>query len=73
LSNPSSKILVHGANSAQGIPVVQRLLKAGYRVRVFVRDRAKAHSLFGEDVEIFTGTLEDKASLRSANEGIDSP
>jgi NAD(P)H dehydrogenase (quinone) len=69
MSNP--KILVYGANSAQGIPVVQRLLKAGYRVRVFVRDRAKAHSLFGEDVEIFTGTLEDKASLRSANEGID--
>jgi NAD(P)H dehydrogenase (quinone) len=71
LSNPSSKILVYGANSAQGIPVVNQLLKAGFRVRVFVRDRAKAQSLFGEDVEIFTGMLEDKVSLRSANEGID--
>jgi NAD(P)H dehydrogenase (quinone) len=71
MSNPSPKILVHGANSAQGIPVVQRLLRAGYRVRVFVRDRAKAQSLFGQDVEIFTGTLEDKASLYAANEGID--
>jgi NAD(P)H dehydrogenase (quinone) len=67
----SPKILVYGANSAQGIPVVHRLLKAGYRVRVFVRDRAKAHSLFGEDVEIFTGTLEDRSSLHAANEGID--
>jgi NAD(P)H dehydrogenase (quinone) len=71
MSNPSPKILVYGANSAQGIPVVQRLLKAGYRVRVFVRDRAKAQSLFDRDVEIFTGTLEDKASFRAANEGID--
>jgi NAD(P)H dehydrogenase (quinone) len=69
MSNP--KILVYGANSAQGIPVVHRLLKAGYLVRVFVRDRAKAQSLFGGDVEIFTGTLEDKASLDAANEGID--
>jgi NAD(P)H dehydrogenase (quinone) len=69
MSNP--KILVYGANSAQGIPVVHRLLKAGYRVRVFVRDRAKAQSLFGRDVEIFTGTLEDKASLDAANAGID--
>jgi NAD(P)H dehydrogenase (quinone) len=71
MSNPSPKILVYGANSAQGIPVVKRLLRAGYRVRVFVRDRAKAQSLFGQDVEIFTGTLEDKASVRDANEGID--
>lgn len=69
MSNP--KILVYGANSAQGVPVVRRLLKAGYRVRVFVRDRSKAQSLFGRDVEIFTGTLEDKVSLDSANEGID--
>jgi NAD(P)H dehydrogenase (quinone) len=71
MSNPSPKILVYGANSAQGIPVVKRLIRAGYRVRVFVRDRAKAQSLFGQDIEIFTGTLEDKASLRDANEGID--
>jgi NAD(P)H dehydrogenase (quinone) len=69
MSNP--KILVYGANSAQGIPVVLRLLKVGYRVRIFVRDRAKAQSLFGRDVEIFTGTLEDKASLDSANEDVD--
>jgi NAD(P)H dehydrogenase (quinone) len=77
MSNP--KILVYGANSAQGIPVVRRLLKANnslperlqQQVRVFVRDRAKAQSLFGKDVEIVTGTLEDKASLRCANEGID--
>jgi NAD(P)H dehydrogenase (quinone) len=65
------KILVYGANSAQGIPVVRRLLKAGYPVRVFVRDRAKAQSSFGESVEICTGTLEDKANLQAANEGID--
>jgi NAD(P)H dehydrogenase (quinone) len=71
MSNPLPKILIYGANSAQGIPVVQRLLRANYPVRVLVRDRAKAESLFGKDVEIATGTLEDKASLHSANKGID--
>jgi NAD(P)H dehydrogenase (quinone) len=71
MSNPLPTILVYGANSEQGIPVVRRLLKANYQVRVFVRNRSKAQSLFGKDVEIFTGTLEDKASLQAANEGID--
>jgi len=71
MSNPSPKILVHGANSAQGIPVVSRLLREGYQVRVFVRDRDKAQSLFSERVEIATGTLEDQDSLKRAYEGID--
>jgi uncharacterized protein YbjT (DUF2867 family) len=71
MSGSSPKILVHGANSAQGIPVVSRLLREGYQVRAFVRDRDKAQSLFPENVEIFTGALEDKASLQKANEGID--
>lgn len=71
MSNPLPKILVHGANSAQGAPVVHRLLKEGYPVRVFVRDRNKAQSLFSESVEIATGTLEDQDSLKRANEGID--
>jgi NAD(P)H dehydrogenase (quinone) len=70
MSNPL-KILVYGANSAQGIPVVRRLLSAGYQVRAFVRDRYKAKSLFAKDMEIVIGTLEDKASLRTASEGID--
>ena len=71
MNNLSPKILVHGANSAQGSPVVSRLLKAGYQVRVFVRDRDKAQSLFPKNVEIATGTLEDKDSLKRANEGIE--
>jgi NAD(P)H dehydrogenase (quinone) len=71
MSHSSPKILVYSANSAQGIPVVSRLLREGYQVRVLVRDRDKAQSLFPEDVEILTGTLEDKASLKKANEGID--
>jgi NAD(P)H dehydrogenase (quinone) len=66
-----SKVLVHGANSAQGIPVVNLLLKEGYAVRVFVRNRDKAQVLFSERVEIHTGSLEDQDSLKQANEGID--
>lgn len=71
MSDLLPKILVYGANSAQGIPVVSRLLKEGYQVRVFVRDRDKAQSLFSKSVEIATGTLEDKDNLKRANEGID--
>ena len=71
MSDSLPKILVYGANSAQGTPVVQQLLKDGYPVRVFVRDRDKAQSLFSERVEIATGTLEDQDSLKQANEGID--
>lgn len=71
MSHPSPKILVYGANSAQGTPVVKRLLKEGHQVRVFVRDRNKAQSLFSDSVEIVTGTLEDQDSLKRANEGID--
>lgn len=71
MSDSLSKILVYGANSAQGTPVVKQLLKEGYSVRVFVRDRDKAKSLFSESVEIATGTLEDQDSLKRANEGID--
>lgn len=70
MSHPSPKILVHGANSAQGIPVVRRLLSEAYQVRVFVRDRDKTQSLFSKNVEIATGTLEDQDSLKRANEGI---
>lgn len=71
MSNQLSKILVYGANSAQGIPVVSRLLREGYQVRVFVRDQDKAQSLFSKSVEIATGTLEDRDSLQRANEGVD--
>ena len=71
MSNLSPKILVHGANSAQGIPVVRHLLREGYQVRVFVRDREKAQSLFSEKVEIATGILEDKDSLQQAYRGIE--
>jgi NAD(P)H dehydrogenase (quinone) len=70
-NHPSQKILVYGANSAQGTPVVNKLLERNDMVRIFVRDLDKAKSLFPQDVEIFTGTLEDKASLEQANEGID--
>lgn len=66
----SPKILVYGANSAQGIPVVSRLLSEGYQVRVFVRDLDKAQALFSGNVEIATGTLEDRDSLKRANEGV---
>lgn len=71
MSNLSSKILVYGGNSAQGIPVVSQLLKEGFQVRVFVRDANKVQQLFSDQVEIVTGSLEDRESLKRANEGIE--
>jgi NAD(P)H dehydrogenase (quinone) len=67
----SLNILVYGATGAQGQPIVQKLLQKNYRVRVFARDRDKARSLFPETVEIEIGTLEDRASLNRANQGVD--
>ncbi|NJL86796.1 MAG: NAD(P)H-binding protein [Leptolyngbyaceae cyanobacterium SM1_1_3] len=69
MSNLTPKILVYGANSAQGVPVVRRLLRERYQVRAFVRNRDKAKSLLPKNVEIATGTLEDQDSLKRANEG----
>ncbi len=71
MSNYPLKILVYGATGAQGSLVVRQLLQKGHQVRVFVRDCEKAQSLFSKDVEIAIGTLEDKDSLRHANESID--
>jgi uncharacterized protein YbjT (DUF2867 family) len=39
---------------------------------VFVRDAKKAHSLFGDRVDVFAGDLADPASLSAALEGADA-
>ncbi len=66
------KVLITGATGDVGSKVVKQLLEFGERPRVFVRDAAKARTLFGEKVEILVGDLGDAASLCKSLEGIDS-
>src|SRR5271168_3870393 len=64
--------LITGATGDVGSKVVQHLIQSGQRPRVFVRDENKAHSRFGDRVDVAVGDLADEASLRAALEGIDA-
>jgi len=66
------RILVTGATGNIGSLVVNGLLQKGAEVRVFVRDRSKAISLFGDKVEIFEGDFSNQNALNEAASGIDA-
>lgn len=66
------KYLITGATGDVGSRVVRRLLERGDRPRIFVRNAARAHSQFGDRVDIFVGDLADSASLASALKGVDA-
>lgn len=64
-------ILVVGATGNIGSEVVRLLRAKGVATRVMVRDKAKAASMFGNDVEVLAGDLRVPASLPAALEGVD--
>jgi len=66
------RYLITGANGQIGSRVVERLVQAGCRPRVLVRDAEKALSRFGDSVDVFKGDLGDSGSLEIALSGIDS-
>jgi dihydroflavonol-4-reductase len=63
------RALVTGANGFLGAAVVRALLAAGSAARAFVRAGSDRRNLAGLDIEIATGDLTDKESLRAAVAG----
>jgi (4-alkanoyl-5-oxo-2,5-dihydrofuran-3-yl)methyl phosphate reductase len=61
--------LISGATGEVGSRVVRRLLDRSIRPRVLVRDEKKAHSSFGERVDVFVGDLAEPSSVRDALKG----
>lgn len=66
-----STILVTGATGTVGREVVPALRASGARMRVLVRDAAKADGLRAPDVEVAVGDYGDHASLRAAMHGVE--
>ena len=65
------KAIVTGANGLIGSNVVRALLRAGHRVRAFVRPTSDCHSLNGLPVEIYRGDVLDPESLQIATRNCD--
>jgi uncharacterized protein YbjT (DUF2867 family) len=65
-------ILITGATGDVGSKVVNSLLRRGVRPRIFVRDREKARSMFGDGVDIFAGDLAESSSLVPALKGVEA-
>ena len=64
-------ILVTGATGFMGSYLVPKLIENGYRVRLLVRDKAKAKKLFGDTCEIFVGDIENENTIKGCCNNID--
>lgn len=62
---------VTGGTGFIGSFLVRRLLSNGHKVRLLTRDREKAKSLFGIDIEIVKGDITDTGALREGTNGAD--
>jgi uncharacterized protein YbjT (DUF2867 family) len=66
------RALVLGATGYIGGRLVPRLRRAGYRVRVLVRDRARLAAFsWGSEVEVVAGAAEDAAAVAGAVHDVD--
>ena len=67
-----NRVLVFGASSDQGIPLVNTLIKKGYNVRAAIRNPEKYKNEIASNIETIKADLNDVETLREASEGIDS-
>lgn len=63
-------VLIAGATGGTGQATVEQALDKGYMVRVLVRDREKASTLFGDRVSYVIGDVREPRTLRSAMNGV---
>ena len=66
-----NKILVYGATGDQGLPLIDELLKNGYKVRAASRNPDDFNAYNPSDVEAVKADLFDIESLRNVSKGID--
>jgi nucleoside-diphosphate-sugar epimerase len=63
--------LVTGATGTIGNAVARHLVDAGHRVRVLVRDRARAAAVLPEEVELTVGDITEPSTLPGAVDGVE--
>ncbi len=66
----SAQILITGATGFIGRQLTRDLLGRGKEVRVLARNQRRARELFGEDIEIFAGDVNDVATVEAACRGV---
>lgn len=66
------KVLVYGANGAQGGAIAARLREQGFAVRGVVRDPSKSGALQRAGIEVAVAELDDVEALRRANAEVDA-
>lgn len=69
---PTMSFLITAATGNVGARITDRLIAAGERPKVFVRDPVKARARFDDRVDIHHGDLADLGSLEAAFRGVDS-
>jgi uncharacterized protein YbjT (DUF2867 family) len=63
-------VLIAGATGGTGQAVVEQALDKGYTVRVLVRDKERATTLFGDRVTYVVGDVREPSTLRPAFRGV---
>ncbi|MGI2033929.1 NmrA family NAD(P)-binding protein [Rhizobium panacihumi] len=67
----AAPILVTGATGRLGRLIVERLLALGQPVRIYARRPEAAQALFGQRVQVASGTFEDANALDKALSGVE--